>query len=337
MTVPERERTLLDVRDLAVCFGVSQAPALRGVSFTLGTRDALALVGESGSGKTVTARTIMGILRTPPGRITGGQVLFHGEDLLTLPQGRRRAIRGAKISMVFQEALAALNPVLTVGFQLGELFRVHEGCSRAEARRRAIEVLDLVHIPDAARRIGDYPHQFSGGMRQRVMIAMALALRPELVIADEPTTALDVTIQAQVLELLRELLERQGTSLLLITHDLGVAAAAAKRIAVMYAGRIVETGPLTEVYRAPAHPYTVGLMESIRGRERGRRVLHSIQGAPPDMRRLPAGCPFAPRCAHATEICREVEPPLASSTVDSAHRLSACHHSARVMAAEALA
>jgi len=331
---------LLEVRDLSVCFGVSRAPALRGVSFSLGTREALALVGESGSGKTVTARTIMGILRMPPGRVTSGQVLFHGEDLLTLPQRRRRAIRGAKISMVFQEALAALNPVLTVGFQLGELFRVHEGCSRAEARKRAIEVLDLVHIPDAARRIGDYPHQFSGGMRQRVMIAMALALRPELVIADEPTTALDVTIQAQVLELLRELLEQQGTSLLLITHDLGVAAAAAKRIAVMYAGRIVETGPLTEVYRAPAHPYTVGLMESIRGREhrdRGKRVLRSIKGAPPDMRRLPTGCPFAPRCAHATGICREVEPLLVPSTVDSAHRFSACHHSDRVMAAEAIA
>lgn len=316
---------LLDVSDLHVSFGdgPDAVPAVRGVSFTLAARDGLALVGESGSGKTVTARTIMGILRSPPGRVTGGQIHFHGRDLLTMPQSQRRALRGTSMSMIFQEALAALNPVLPVGYQIAELFRVHQGSSRGRARRQAVEAMSMVQIPYAARRARDYPHQFSGGMRQRVVIAMALALRPELVIADEPTTALDVTIQAQVMELLRELLEQEGMSLMLITHDLGVAAYATERLAVMYAGRIVETGPLAEIYPAPAHPYTVGLMESIRARERERRALHAIPGAPPDLHQLAPGCPFAPRCPRAEDLCRQVEPPLIP--VGSSGRASACH------------
>jgi oligopeptide transport system ATP-binding protein len=325
---------LLAVSDLRVGFGTGPeaVPAVRGVSFTLDPRDGLALVGESGSGKTVTARTIMGILRCPPGRVAGGEIRFHGEDLLRLPESRRRAYRGTRISMIFQEALAALNPVLPVGYQIAELFRIHRGSSRRQAHRQAVEAMSLVQIPQAARRARDYPHQFSGGMRQRVVIAMALALRPELVIADEPTTALDVTIQAQIMELLRELLDEQGMSLLLITHDLGVAAYATSRIAVMYAGRIVETGPLREVYRAPAHPYTHGLMESIRGRERESRSLHPIPGAPPDLRELGPGCPFAPRCRRAEAVCREVEPPLAAVGDGAGGRASACHFAAEVMA-----
>jgi oligopeptide transport system ATP-binding protein len=323
--------SLLEVKDLRVSFGhgADEVPAVRGLSLDIGTRDALALVGESGSGKTVTARTIMGILRTPPGRVLGGQILFHGQDLLTLPEAQRRAIRGAKMTMVFQEALAALNPVLSVGYQIAELFRVHQGSSRREARLRAIEAMDMVHIPNPAQRAKDYPHRFSGGMRQRVVIAMALALRPDLIIADEPTTALDVTIQAQVMELLRELMDSHGMSLLLITHDLGVAAYAAQRIAVMYAGRIVEAGPLLDVYRAPTHPYTVGLMESIRGRERPDKALHAIRGAPPDLRDLPPGCPFAPRCSFATDRCTAEDPAL---TPSQPGRVAACHHSADVLA-----
>ncbi|MPZ28833.1 MAG: ATP-binding cassette domain-containing protein [Micromonosporaceae bacterium] len=325
---------LLEVSDLQVGFDIGPAtvPAVRGVSFTLEERDGLALVGESGSGKTVTARTIMGILRCPPGRVTGGQVRFRGEDLLRLPESRRRTYRGTRISMIFQEALAALNPVLPVGYQIGELFRFHQGSSRRQARRQAIEAMSLVQIPHAARRAGDYPHQFSGGMRQRVVIAMALALRPDLVIADEPTTALDVTIQAQVMELLQQLLEQEGMSLLLITHDLGVAAYATSRIAVMYAGRIVETGPLGEVYPAPAHPYTYGLMESIRGRERESRTLHAIPGAPPDLTQLGPGCPFAPRCPRAVALCREVEPPLDPVGSAGSGRASACHFAAEILA-----
>jgi oligopeptide transport system ATP-binding protein len=321
---------LLEVKDLRVSFGHGrdEVPAVRGVSLDIGTRDTLALVGESGSGKTVTARTIMGILRTPPGRVLGGQILFHGEDLLRLPEARRRRIRGAKMTMVFQEALAALNPVLSVGSQIAELFRVHQGCSRREAKERAIEAMDLVHIPNPASRAKDYPHQFSGGMRQRVVIAMALALRPDLIIADEPTTALDVTIQAQVMELLQELLDSHGMSLMLITHDLGVAAYAAQRIAVMYAGRIVEAGPLLDVFRAPAHPYTVGLMESIRGREREDKTLRAIRGAPPDLRDLPPGCPFAPRCTFATDECTAEDPTLTPSLPG---RVAACHHSPDVL------
>ncbi|ASW57955.1 ABC transporter ATP-binding protein [Plantactinospora sp. KBS50] len=320
---------LLAVQDLWVEFGTGpgRVPAVRGISLEMAAGDSLALVGESGSGKSATARTIIGILR-PPGRVTRGSIRFQDRDLLALPESQRRAVRGSGIAMIFQEALAALNPVLTVGFQIGELFRKHQGCSRAEARRRTLEVMSLVQIPHAHRRLGDYPHQFSGGMRQRVVIAMALALRPQLVIADEPTTALDVTIQAQIMELLQHLLEQEGLSLLLITHDLGVAAAATRKIAVMYAGRIVETGPLAEVYRAPAHPYTRGLMASIRGRNRADRRLYTIKGAPPDPRRLPPGCPFAPRCANATEICRESEPPLLSV---SPGRASACHHATSVL------
>lgn len=323
-------RPLLSVRNLEVGFSTAGwlVPVVRGVSLDVGVKDSLALVGESGSGKSVTARTIMGILRSPPGRVTGGEIMFRGEDLLAMSEPVRRKVRGTQMTMVFQEALAALNPVLSVGYQIGELFRAHRGCSRAEARERTVEIMGRVRIPHPERRVRDYPHQFSGGMRQRVVIAMALALNPRLVIADEPTTALDVTIQAQIVELLEELLEAEGTSLLLITHDLGVASSVARTLAVMYAGRIVEVGHLAEIFAAPAHPYTFSLMESVRAREVGRRKLVTIKGSPPDLAKLPAGCPFAPRCNWATEVCRTEEPSLRSAGVG---RFTACHHWSEVL------
>jgi oligopeptide transport system ATP-binding protein len=263
----------------------------------------------------------MGLVE-PPGRVTAGSVVLpggsgappevsgpgQGVDLLALGEEDRRRLRGRRIAMIFQDPLSALNPVFSVGFQIGEMFRVHEGCSRREARRRAVELLERVRIPSAAQRVGDHPHQFSGGMRQRVMIAMALALGPEVLIADEPTTALDVTVQAQILELLAELQAGTGMGLVLITHDLGVAAEVADRVAVMYAGRLVETGPAEEVLLAPRHPYTEGLLAS-RPRGGGRR-LEPIAGAPPSLFRLPTGCPFHPRCPYAVERCRLERPPL---------------------------
>ncbi|GAA4902261.1 ABC transporter ATP-binding protein [Streptomyces coeruleoprunus] len=249
---------LLEVRDLHVEFRTRDgvASAVNGVSYAVDAGETLAVLGESGSGKSVTAQAVMGILDMPPGRITGGEILFQGRDLLTLKEEERRGIRGAEMAMIFQDALSALNPVLTVGDQLGEMFVVHRGMSKKDARARAVELMDRVRIPAAKERVGQYPHQFSGGMRQRIMIAMAMALEPALIIADEPTTALDVTVQAQVMELLAELQRELRMGLILITHDLGVVADVADRIAVMYAGKIVETAPVHDIYRAPAHPYT---------------------------------------------------------------------------------
>ncbi|MFD5557509.1 ABC transporter ATP-binding protein [Streptomyces sp. NPDC127068] len=315
---------LLDVRDLRVEFRTRDgvARAVNGVSYTVDAGETLAVLGESGSGKSVTAQAIMGILDTPPGRITGGEVLFRGRDLLKLKEDARRKIRGADMAMIFQDALSSLNPVLTVGDQLGEMYRVHRGLSRKAARAKAVELMDRVRIPAAAERVTQYPHQFSGGMRQRIMIAMALALEPDLIIADEPTTALDVTVQAQVMDLLADLQREFNMGLILITHDLGVVADVADKIAVMYAGRIVETAPVHDIYKAPAHPYTKGLLESIPRLDQKGRELFAIKGLPPNLAHIPSGCAFHPRCPMAQDVCRTDVPPLAEV---SDERRSACH------------
>ncbi|MEU5584085.1 ABC transporter ATP-binding protein [Streptomyces chrestomyceticus] len=315
---------LLDVRDLKVEFRTRDgvAHAVNGVSYRVSAGETLAVLGESGSGKSVTAQAVMGILDTPPGHVTGGEIFFHGRDLLRMGDEERRGIRGTKLAMIFQDALSALNPVLSVGAQLGEMFEVHRGVSRKEARTRAAELMDRVRIPAARSRVGDYPHQFSGGMRQRIMIAMALALGPDLIIADEPTTALDVTVQAQVMDLLAELQREYAMGLVLITHDLGVVADVADRIAVMYAGRIVETAPVHDLYRAPAHPYTRGLLDSIPRLDRKGRELYAIKGLPPSLTAVPPGCPFHPRCPKARDVCRTDRPPLYDVAPG---RASACH------------
>ncbi|UED84358.1 ABC transporter ATP-binding protein [Streptomyces profundus] len=316
---------LLEVRDLRVEFQTRDGliQAVNGVSYSVDAGETLAVLGESGSGKSVTAQAVMGILDSPPGRIAGGEVRFQGRDLLTLRAEERRRIRGEKIAMIFQDALSSLNPVLSVGYQLGEMFRVHRGAGRKEAKARAIELMERVRIPAARERVNDYPHQFSGGMRQRIMIAMALALEPELIIADEPTTALDVTVQAQVMDLLGELQREFRMGLILITHDLGVVAGVADRIAVMYAGRIVENAPVHELYSRPAHPYTKGLLESIPRLDHKGGELRAIKGLPPNLARIPAGCPYHPRCPLARDVCRvDPRPPLYEV---APLRSSACH------------
>ncbi|WP_432029482.1 ABC transporter ATP-binding protein [Streptomyces sp. 1222.5] len=315
---------LLEVCDLRVEFRTRDgvAHAVNGVSYGVDAGETLAVLGESGSGKSVTAQAVMGILDMPPGRITGGRILFQGRDLLTLKEEERRRIRGAQMAMIFQDALSALNPVLSVGDQLAEMFVVHRGASKKDARARAVELMDRVRIPAAAQRARDYPHQFSGGMRQRIMIAMALALEPALVIADEPTTALDVTVQAQVMDLLAELQREYRMGLILITHDLGVVADVADRIAVMYAGKIVESAPVHDIYKAPAHPYTRGLLDSIPRLDQKGQELYAIKGLPPNLTRIPPGCSFHPRCPMARDVCRTDEPALYEV---SEVRGSACH------------
>ncbi|WP_250001218.1 ABC transporter ATP-binding protein [Actinoplanes sp. M2I2] len=315
---------LLQVNDLHVEFRTRDgvARAVNGVDLWLNPGETLAVVGESGCGKSVTAQAIMGILDTPPAHVTGGEVLYRGVDLLRLPETDRRGVRANRIAMIFQDALSALNPVYTVGFQLAELFRVHRGTSRREAKRRAVELLDQVRIPDARRRVDDYPHQFSGGMRQRVMIAMALALDPEVLIADEPTTALDVTVQAQIMSLLAELQRQRDMGLILITHDMGVVADVADRIAVMYAGKVVEEAPVHDLYAHPGHAYTKALLESIPRLDFKGQPLSVIRGLPPALTDLPSGCAFHPRCAYAREICR-LEPPPAYRIAPQ--RITSCH------------
>ncbi|WP_336923875.1 ABC transporter ATP-binding protein [Streptomyces sp. JWR5-1] len=323
--------TLLDVRDLYVEFRTRDGvvKAVNGVSYTVEAGETLAVLGESGSGKSVTAQAIMGILDTPPGRIAHGRIVFQGEDLLTLPAEARRRVRGARMAMIFQDALSSLNPVLSVGYQLAEMFHVHRGASRKEATARAVELMERVRIPAAKARVNDYPHQFSGGMRQRIMIAMALALEPDLIIADEPTTALDVTVQAQVMDLLAELQREYRMGLILITHDLGVVADVADKIAVMYAGRIVETAPVHELYKRPAHPYTRGLLDSIPRLDHKGHELYAIKGLPPNLLRIPPGCPFHPRCPQARDVCVRDEPPLYEVTEADGTpvpgRTSGCH------------
>jgi oligopeptide transport system ATP-binding protein len=327
---PSEKQTLLSVDDLAVEFRTRDGVvhAVDGVTYDLAAGETLAILGESGSGKSVSAQAIMGILDMPPAFITRGEVRFAGEDLLTLPEKRRRHVRGERISMIFQDALSALNPVYPVGWQIAEMFRTHRGTSRSEATRAAVELMDRVHIPSAAARVGDYPHQFSGGMRQRVMIAMAIALEPDILIADEPTTALDVTVQAQIMDLLSELQRDTGMGLILITHDLGVVAQVADRVAVMYAGRIVETASIDELYSQPAHPYTEGLIASIPRLEQKGNRLTPIGGAPPNLTRVPPGCSFHPRCPRARGNCRVDEPPLYDV---GPGRASACHYYEEVL------
>ncbi|MFC9125117.1 ABC transporter ATP-binding protein [Streptomyces sp. NPDC057067] len=322
---------LLEVRDLHVEFHTRDgvAKAVNGVNYSVSAGETLAVLGESGSGKSVTAQAIMGILDMPPGRIPKGEIFFRGQDMLKMSNEERRKIRGQKIAMIFQDALSSLNPVLSVGYQLGEMFRVHRGLSKKDAKARSIELMDRVRIPAAKERVGDFPHQFSGGMRQRIMIAMALALEPDLIIADEPTTALDVTVQAQVMDLLAELQRESNMGLILITHDLGVVADVADKIAVMYAGRIVETAPVHEIYKRPAHPYTKGLLESIPRLDQKGQELYAIKGLPPNLLHVPSGCAFNPRCTMAQDICRTDIPALRPVTEQDGTELvgrgSACH------------
>jgi oligopeptide transport system ATP-binding protein len=302
--------------------------AADGVSYEVGVSETLAIVGESGSGKSMTARAVMGILPSQA-RITAGTVRFRGVDVLTLPERERRAIRGAGIAMVFQNALSALNPVLTIGRQLAEPFEAHRGTSRSAAKKRAVELLELVKIPAARDRANDYPHQFSGGMRQRVVIAMALALDPAVLIADEPTTALDVTVQAQIMRLFAEIKQERQMGLLLITHDMGVVADIADRVAVMYAGKVVEEAPALEIYARPAHPYTKALLRSIpQSAAKGQR-LAAITGLPPDLADVPPGCPFHPRCEYAKARCQTEPPPPYAVSPDHASR---CHFWQEVLA-----
>ena len=322
---------LLEVRDLQVEFrtkaGVAQA--INGLNFTLHSGDTLAILGESGSGKSVTAQTIMGILDMPPGHIAGGEIRYRGEDLLQMPEEQRRKLRGMDISMIFQDALSSLNPVLPVGWQIAEMFRVHLGFNRKDARARAVEMMQKVGIPAAEKRVWDFPHQFSGGMRQRIMIAMAISLDPDVLIADEPTTALDVTVQAQVMSLLQELQMESRMGLILITHDLGVVADVADKIAVMYSGRVMESADVYTIYARTAHPYTKGLLDSIPRIDAEGEKLKAIPGLPPSLTALPPGCPFSPRCEFATELCREERPELRE--IAPGHR-SACHHAEKIHA-----
>ena len=301
--------SLLSVEHLTTVFDSPHGPvtAVNDVSFEIRAGETLGLVGESGSGKSVTALSIMRLVQ-PPGRIAAGALRFKGRDLMTLGERDMQEVRGAGIALIFQEPMTALNPVFRVGDQIAETLLVHGRATRREARARAIELLRAVRIADPESRVDDYPHQLSGGMRQRVLIAMALACQPSLVIADEPTTALDVTIQAEILDLLREMKQALDLSLLLITHDLGVVAGTADRVAVMYAGRIVETGPVRDVFRRPAHPYTRGLLASMPGGQPGRR-LHAIEGSVPLLGDLPPGCAFNPRCPDRFDPCTTAPPP----------------------------
>jgi oligopeptide/dipeptide ABC transporter ATP-binding protein len=300
---------LLSVEHLTTVFDTphGSTPAVDDVSFEIRAGETLGLVGESGSGKSVTALSIMRLVQ-PPGRIAAGRLRFNGRDLLTLSESQMRTVRGAEIALIFQEPMTALNPVFTIGDQIGETLRVHGRTSRNEARARAIELLDAVKIPKAADRVDDYPHQLSGGMRQRVLIAMALACKPSLVIADEPTTALDVTIQAQILDLMREMKAAFNLSLLLITHDLGIVAETADRVAVMYAGRVVEEAPVAAIFREPGHPYTRGLLASIPSGVPGER-LRAIDGSVPMLGDFPPGCAFNPRCPDRFAPCTSTPPP----------------------------
>ena len=321
---------LLDVQDLFVEFHTRDgiARVINGVSFHVDAGETLAVLGESGSGKSVTAQAIMGILDMPPAVIPRGRIVYKGTDLLALPEEARRDTRGTEIAMIFQDALSALNPVFPVGWQIAEALRARKGLSRHDAMARALELMDLVRIPAAKSRLRDYPHQFSGGMRQRVMIAMALTLSPTVLIADEPTTALDVTVQAQIMDLLADLRREQHMAMILITHDLGVVADVADRIAVMYAGRIVEHANVHDLYRAPAHPYTKGLLESIPRLDQKGQDLTTIKGLPPNLLRIPPGCPFHPRCRYAQAICTTTVPP---DMALPGERTSACHFAAEVL------
>jgi oligopeptide/dipeptide ABC transporter ATP-binding protein len=304
---------LLQVRDLRTSFFTPEGEvrAIDGVSFEIGEGKTLGLVGESGCGKSVTSLSIMRLIASPPGKIVGGEIFYRGRNLLKLNNEEMRKIRGNEISMIFQEPMTSLNPVFTVGNQIGEAIRLHQGLGKRETRDKTIEMLRLVKIADPESRVDAYPHQLSGGMRQRVMIAMALSCNPSLLIADEPTTALDVTIQAQILELMKELKQKIGMALLLITHDLGVVAEQADEVAIMYAGKIVERANTQTIFSRPSHPYTVGLLNSLPGATgQKKKRLDAIPGVVPNPLHLPSGCRFRDRCPRAEEICAQAEPPL---------------------------
>jgi len=305
--------SLLEVKGLKTRFftqdGVVQA--VNGVSYVLGEGEALGIVGESGCGKSVSVLSIMRLIPDPPGKIVGGEVMFEGRDLLKMTPDEVRDIRGNKIAMIFQDPMTSLNPVLTIGRQVSEALELHLGMDKKEARQRTVELLEMVGIPEAGDRVDDYPHQFSGGMRQRVMIAMGLSCNPQILIADEPTTALDVTIQAQIVELVKRLREEIGMAVIWITHDLGIIAGFAEKVIVMYAGFIVEMAPVKSLYGDPRHPYTIGLLGSLPRLDAStHEKLVSIEGLPPDLIALPEGCPFAARCDYVMDKCLEENPPL---------------------------
>ncbi len=328
---------LLEVRALRTEFrtGAGLVRAVDGISYTVEHGETVAIVGESGSGKSVGALSILRLIPDPPGRVTGGEVLFDGRDLRGLSEAEMREIRGRDIGMVFQEPMTSLNPVLTIGRQITETLEQHQGIDRAAADRRALELLEMVGIADPARRLKQYPHQLSGGMRQRVMIAVALACNPKLLIADEPTTALDVTIQAQILELMKTLARRFNVAQIIITHNLGVVARYASRVNVMYAGRIVEGGSADSIYHAPRHPYTMALLRSVPRLDQPRRArLDPVDGQPPDLTRLDAGCAFRARCRFAVERCSREQPAL--ERVANGH-VAACFRSAELLAGEEVA
>src|SRR5437773_4295235 len=319
---------LLEVKELHTEFrtGAGVVRAVDGISYTVDPGETVAIVGESGSGKSVSALSILRLIPDPPGRVTGGQVLFAGRDLMGLSEEQMRQVRGSEIGMIFQEPMTSLNPVLTIGRQITETLEQHRGMDRAAADRRAIELLGLVGIADANRRLEQYPHQLSGGMRQRIMIAIALACDPKLIIADEPTTALDVTIQAQILELMKDLTRRLDVALIIITHNLGVVARYANRVNVMYAGRIIESGRAADIYHDPRHPYTMALLHSVPRLDRPRQArLDPVEGQPPDLTRLDAGCSFRPRCRYAVDACVAARPPL--EPAGEAGHLAACFRS----------
>jgi oligopeptide/dipeptide ABC transporter ATP-binding protein len=312
---------LLEVNNLRTCFFTADGimPAVDGVSFSVDKGGTLGIVGESGCGKSVTSLSIMQLVPSPPGRITDGTIMFDGEDLLEKTEAEMCEVRGNDIAMIFQDPMTSLNPVFTVGQQIAEVVALHQKLNMKDSLDKAIELLELVGIPSPERRVNEYPHQMSGGMKQRVMIAMALSCHPRLLIADEPTTALDVTIQAQILELLKQLQDDLGTAIILITHDLGVVAEIADDVAVMYAGKIVESSSVERLFRSPQHPYTVGLMNSMPRIGSGLRRLQVIEGVVPNPYDMPKGCSFHPRCDYAKEICREEEPELLA--IDEGHKV----------------
>ena len=304
---------LLEIRNLTTHFHAREGTvkAVNGISFELNEGETLGIVGESGCGKSVSMLSVLRLIQDPPGKIVDGEIHFNGRDLLGLSEEQMRRVRWAEIAMIFQDPLTSLNPVLTVGFQITEVLKLHRGMREAEAREQATELLNMVGIPGSTHRLDDYPHQFSGGMRQRVMIAMALSCQPMLLIADEPTTALDVTIQAQIIDLVKRLQEKLGMAVVWISHDLGVIASLARRVIVMYAGCIIEEAEVEDLYGSPRHPYTIGLLESLpRFDEAPGAKLFSIPGQPPNLAFLPEGCPFAPRCGYAVDRCGREVPPL---------------------------
>jgi oligopeptide transport system ATP-binding protein len=319
---------LLEVRNLRTEFrtGAGVVRAVDGISYSVDPGETVAIVGESGSGKSVGALSILRLIPSPPGRIASGEVLFDGRDLMRLSDTEMREVRGGEIGMVFQEPMTSLNPVLSIGRQITEVIEQHRGGDRQAAEQRAAELMSLVGIADPQRRLRQYPHQLSGGMRQRIMIAIALACEPKLIIADEPTTALDVTIQAQILELMKQLTQRLGVALIVITHNLGIVARYAHRVNVMYAGRIVESGSAAAIYHAPRHPYTMALLRSVPRLDRPRQArLDPIEGSPPDLTRLGSGCAFQPRCRFALDTCADAAPPL--EPLGEAGQCAACFRS----------